>query len=227
MTDKRSLWLNNGIPFRDNWPLQVIIVLYVGFWNWLAVSPYSRFDWFLENLLIWATLVGLVGTYSRFAFTNLSYTLIALFLALHTWGAHYSYNENMVDVLLKQLLHAERDHYDRLVHFNFGLLLAYPIHEAMGAWTRLRSRWLYVMTCTIVLALGAFYELIEMWVAMIVAPEIGTLFLGTQGDPWDAQHDMELALYGAVLAMLVTGLINKRRTGVQSSKRSMKVSNGG
>ncbi|MFD0693764.1 DUF2238 domain-containing protein [Paenibacillus sp. GCM10027628] len=205
--------MNHRVPLKKNRPLQFMIVAYTGIWIWMAISPYSRFDWVLENLLIWAALIGLVCMYFRFAFSNLSYALIALFLVLHTVGAHYSYNENVVDIWLKQILHSERDNYDRLVHFSFGLLLAYPIREALGAWTRLGSRWLYVITCTVVLALGAFYELIEMWVAMIVAPEIGTLFLGTQGDPWDSQHDMEVALYGAILAMLVTALVKKLKSG--------------
>jgi putative membrane protein len=203
--------MNTKIPFRTNRLLHLMILVYVGIWIWMAVEPYSRFDWFLENLLIWVTLLLLIGTYYRFAFSNLSYGLIALFLLLHTVGAHYSYNENAVDVWLKFIFHSERNNYDRLVHFSFGLLLAYPIREVMRAWTDLGNKWLYGMTCTIVLAFGAFYELIEMWVAMIVAPEIGTMFLGTQGDPWDSQHDMELALYGAVIAMIVTVICRRRR----------------
>lgn len=201
----------HSIPFTRNWFLQILISIYVGIWVWLAVSPYSRFDWVLENLLIWAALIGLVSTYKLFSFSNLSYTWIFLFLLLHTVGAHYSYNENIVDRWLKLILHSERDPYDRLVHFSFGLLLAYPIREAMHAWTQLGRRWLYVITCVIVLAMGAFYELIEMWVALLVAPEIGTLFLGTQGDPWDTHHDMELALYGAVIAMGITAIRRKIR----------------
>ncbi|MDR6881834.1 DUF2238 domain-containing protein [Bacillus sp. 3255] len=195
--------------FRSNTTLHILIILYAALWIWMAYAPYSRFDWMLENLLIWATLIGLVSTYKRMTFSNLSYALIALFLALHTVGAHYSYNENLVDVWLRWLLHSERDNYDRLVHFSFGLLLAYPLREALRAWTPLGRKWLYVMTCVMILALGAFYELIEMWVALLVAPEIGTLFLGTQGDPWDTHHDMELALYGAILAMAATAAASR------------------
>ncbi|MEW9700013.1 DUF2238 domain-containing protein [Paenibacillus sp. SI8] len=201
--------MNTKIPFAKNWLLHLIIVVYAGLWIWLAIAPYSRFDWVLENLLIWAVLIALVSTYYHFAFCNLSYALIAIFLLLHTVGAHYSYNENVVDIWLKQIFHTERDNYDRLVHFGYGLLLAYPIREVMRAWTALGSKWLYVITCTIVLATGALYELIEMWVAHIVAPEIGTMFLGIQGDPWDSHHDMELALYGAVLAMVVNAVCKR------------------
>ncbi|NEW04600.1 DUF2238 domain-containing protein [Paenibacillus sp. SYP-B3998] len=194
------------IPFKQNWQLHLIMAIFIGVWIWMAVAPYNRFDWFLENLLIWATLLLLAGTYNQFVFCNFSYALIALFLLLHTLGAHYSYNENVIDIWLKLIFHSERDHYDRLVHFSFGLLLAYPIREVMRAWTSLGSKWLYAITCIFVLAMGAFYELIEMWVALMVAPEIGTMFLGTQGDPWDSQHDMELALYGSIIAMLLTAV---------------------
>jgi len=198
------------IPFRENRYLHGIIVLYTVFWAWMAIAPYSRFDWVLENLLIWLALLVLLVLHRQFAFSNASYTLIALFLALHTLGAHYSYNENIVDFWMKLLFHTPRDNYDRIVHFSFGLLLAYPLREALAVWTGLRRSWLSVITCTVVLALGAFYELIEMWVAHMVAPEIGTLFLGTQGDPWDSQHDMEVALYGAVIAMLATAVVRGR-----------------
>lgn len=210
MKEMENIGQNQAKTFGSNWPLHVMIVLYAGLWIWMAIAPYSRFDWVLENLLIWAALIALISTYRLIQFSNMSYALIGLFLALHTVGAHYSYNENIVDVWLKLVLHSERDNYDRLVHFSFGLLLAYPLREAMSMWTELSRRWLYVMTCVTILALGAFYELIEMWVALLVAPEIGTLFLGTQGDQWDTHHDMELALYGAVIAMVVTAVLRRR-----------------
>lgn len=196
-------------PFKTNRVLQMIIIVWVIVWGCLAIHPNSRGDWVLENLLIWAALIGLISTYRAFAFTNVSYGFLASFLLLHSIGAHYSYNGTGLDDWLSSLTGSERDNYDRLVHFCFGLLCAYPIWEGLCAWTQLGRRWIYGMTCVIVLAMGAFYELIEMWVALIVAPEIGTLFVGAQGDPWDAQHDMELALYGAILAMVIT-TIGKR-----------------
>lgn len=209
--------------FAKNHVLQVIILVWLGVWGWLAIDPYSRGDWVLENLLIWAALLALVMTYRVFVFTNVTYGLLAIFLLLHAFGAHYSYNGTWIDGWIRSLFGVERDSYDRLVHFSFGLLCAYPIWEGFRAWTRLGRRWLYVMTCVIVLAMGAFYELIEMWVAMIVAPEIGTLFVGAQGDPWDAQHDMELALYGAILAMAVTFVWKRWRDGNTKGKTEIEI----
>ncbi|UJF31906.1 DUF2238 domain-containing protein [Paenibacillus hexagrammi] len=209
--EEQSHWLSRGILFGKNRILQVIITAFTLIWIYLAIKPYSRYDWVLENLLIWAAVVFLAVMYRFFRFSNLSYLLIAIFLYLHAVGAHYSYNENIVDVWMKQLFHAKRDNFDRVVHFSYGLLLAYPLREALKVWTKLGNAWLNVLTCMIILATGAFYELIEMWVAMIVAPEIGTLFLGTQGDPWDSQHDMELALYGSILAMVVAAVVRRIR----------------
>lgn len=197
------------LPFRANRALHAMLMVFGGIWLWLAVSPYSRYDWVLENLLIWLALLVLVISYRYFQFTNLSYALMTLFLLFHAVGAHYSYNETFMDPWLKQLFHVQRNPYDRLVHFSYGLLLAYPIRELIMVWAKISGWWTYAFACTIVLATGAFYELIEMWVALLVAPEIGTLFLGTQGDPWDTQHDMELALYGAVLAMGAAALVKR------------------
>jgi putative membrane protein len=101
--------------------------------------------------------------------------------------------------------------FDRIVHFCYGLLMAYPLREVMLRVVKLKGFWAYAFTVTILLATGAFYELIEMWAALIVAPEIGTLLLGTQGDPWDTQHDMAAALYGATMAMIITVLVKKIR----------------
>ncbi|MDF2960067.1 MAG: hypothetical protein K0S39_1802 [Paenibacillus sp.] len=192
------------LPFKSNRLLQAVLAAYTVFWAVMAIEPFNRFNWFLENLLVFATILVLAVTYRSFALSNWSYLLIAVFLSLHTFGANYSYNTTPLDSWLRELFHTERDGYDRIVHFSYGLLLAYPIRELFVRTVGQIGFWAYAMPVVFVLASGAFYELIEMWVAFIVAPEIGTLFLGTQGDPWDTQHDIELALYGAVIAMMLT-----------------------
>jgi putative membrane protein len=184
--------------------LWVVVIPYLVLWIVMAINPYNRFDWMLENLLIWAVVIVLIATCRIYRFSLVSYVLIAVFLSLHTIGAHYSYNSTPLDVWLHHLFTLQRDPYDRVVHFSYGLLLAYPIRELLLRNMNITKLGSSIISITIILASGAFYELIEMWVALLVAPEIGTLFLGTQGDPWDTQHDMELAMYGAVLAMLVT-----------------------
>ncbi|WP_248930115.1 DUF2238 domain-containing protein [Paenibacillus hamazuiensis] len=196
--------LSSSLPLRSNRALLCMTAVYGAFWGWMAVSPSSRYDWFLENLLIFATLIALAATYRRFAFSNRSYAMTALFLALHTWGAHYSYGSMPIEAWLQSITGSTRDNYDRIVHFCYGLLLAHPIFEFLLRYAKLGRGTAYIFSATVILASGAFYELIEMWVAHLVAPEIGTLFIGTQGDEWDTQHDMELALYGAIIALSVT-----------------------
>ncbi|NGQ93616.1 DUF2238 domain-containing protein [Brevibacillus sp. SYP-B805] len=199
-------------PFRKNKCLQGMLSVYAIFWLWMAIEPVDRFDWVLENLLIFAAAMALSLTYRIFAISNLSYFLILLFLSLHTIGAHYTYTTTPVDAILNDWFHFSRNNFDRVVHFSFGLLIAFPTLEFLMRAARMVGIWPHLMTVVSILAAGAFYELIEMWVAQMVAPEIGTLFLGTQGDPWDTQQDMALALYGSTLTVCVTAVVKRGRS---------------
>lgn len=199
------------IAFRQNWFLQGLILLYLVFWVATAIHPYYRFGWWLENLLIFASVGLAVGTYRRYPFSNLSYLCFVLFLSLHTLGASYSYTTTPIDVLLHRLFHFERDMFDRVVHTAFGLLMAYPLWEWLVRTVRVERRWAYLLTVVAILSAGAFYELIEMWVANLVDPASGQLFLGTQGDVWDTQRDMAVALYGAAITMAATALVHALR----------------
>ncbi|MBW7476002.1 DUF2238 domain-containing protein [Paenibacillus oenotherae] len=196
--------LGTDIPFRVNWLLQGAVAAYLVLWIVLSIEPYSMFNWWLENLLTIAAVCGLAISYRWFRLCNLSYLCIIGFITLHTIGAHYSYHTTPIDAWLHEQFQFERDHYDRIVHCAFGVLIAFPVYEWLLRAAHIRRALSRVLTAAIILALGAFYELIEMWVALIMAPDRGTLFVGTQGDPWDAQHDMELALYGAAFTMIVT-----------------------
>jgi len=208
MQKNHRIWLDTSLPFTRDPLLFGMIVLYAVFWGWMAIEPYAWSNWWLENLLVLAACAVLGLTFKRFRFTNVSYALITIFLALHTLGAHYSYNTTPIDRLLHYWFGFERDNFDRVVHTAFGLLIAYPVWECSVRIIGLKRKWAYVCTPLLILAFGALYELIEMWVALLVAPEVGTRFLGTQGDVWDAQHDMEVALYGAVAAMVVQGAMS-------------------
>jgi putative membrane protein len=200
----RTADLAPPVPFRQNRFLHAVILVYLAFWVATAINPYYRFGWWLENILVFLSVGLAVATYRRFPFSNLSYLCFMLFLALHTLGAYYSYTTTPIDVLLHKLFSFERDMFDRVVHMGFGLLMAYPVWEWLVRAVRIEQRWAYFMTIVAVLAAAGFYELIEMWVAKIVDPESGTLFLGTQGDVWDAQQDIAVALYGSLAAVAVT-----------------------
>lgn len=170
-------------------------------WLWLAVEPVNRRDWLLENVLALSGVGLLLLTYRRFQFSNLSYGLIAVFLTLHAIGAHYTYAEVPFGSWLKDALHLSRNPFDRIVHFAFGLLLVYPLRELLMRLAHIRGFWSYYLPASAILAQSGLFEVIEAMVAMIVSPELGALYLGTQGDEWDAQKDMMAAFVGALIAL--------------------------
>lgn len=193
-----------------NGPVLVMVIWLLLLWLVTAIEPFNRRDWFLENLLVFFYGGLLTVTWRRFRFSVLSYLLFTVFMSLHLVGAHYTYAEVPFGFWLQDVLDLARNHYDRLVHFAFGLLIAYPLREWLLRVTGVRRGWSYFMTVALVLAFSGFYEVMEGVVAMIVSPELGAAYLGTQGDEWDAHHDMFLALSGAVTAMVVTATVSRR-----------------
>jgi len=177
----------NPIPFRDNRLLQGLVLWLGIFWIVTALGPLDRRDWFLENLLVFTYAAVLILSYRKFTFSNLSYGLFTVFLSLHLIGAHYTYSEVPFGYWLQQALDLSRNHYDRIVHFAYGLLIAYPFREILLRAARVSMHWSYFLSVTAVLAFSAFFEILEAIVAIIVSPELGAKYLGTQGDEWDAQ----------------------------------------
>lgn len=201
-----------SVTFRQNRLLQGLAAWYSLFWIWMAIAPRDRQDWLLENLLALLLVGVLVATYRKFQFSDLSYLLITLFMTLHAVGAHYTYAEVPLGFWLKDAFGLSRNHFDRLVHFAFGLLLAYPLREVMVRLAGLRQTpWSYIVPVALVQAGSDLFEIIEALVAQMVSPELGAAYLGTQGDEWDAQKDMTAALVGGILAMLITALLPRRR----------------
>ncbi len=178
------------------------------FWVWSAYDPASRGIWLLENILvlIFVPLLFIIGKYFRLS--NVSYTLIAIYLCLHLMGAHYTYVETPLGYWLGDILGMERNMYDRFVHFSFGFLLAYPMREAFVRIARARGLWGYYIPVDITFAFSACYEIFE-WLAMAILGEANTLaFLAAQNDIWDAQKDMTAAGLGAIVMMLVVLAVN-------------------
>lgn len=189
---------------RHNLPLQLMVLWLVALWILTAIKPWYPRDWLLENLLVFIYAALLAATYRRFAFSNRSYALFTVFLSLHLVGAHYTYAEVPFGFWLQDTLALSRNHYDRLVHFAFGLLIAYPFREILLRAAGLRLSWSYFMPVLTVLGFSGFYEALEALTAMIVSPELGAAYLGTQGDEWDAPKDSMLAMSGAIVAMGLT-----------------------
>jgi putative membrane protein len=152
----------------------------------------------------------LAATARPFPLSRISYTLIFLFLCLHTLGSHYTYSEVPYAEWFPWLGRGERNHYDRFVHFSYGLLLAYPIRELFLRVAGVRGFWGYFLPFDLTMSTSMIYELIEWGAAVAFGGDLGVAYLGSQGDPWDAHKDMALASLGALIAMTLTALINLR-----------------
>lgn len=187
-------------------------------WLALAVAPLHRQDWVLENVLVLLALPIFVASYRHHLFSRLSWVLIFLFLCLHEIGAHYTYSEVPYDAWWRTLTgHTfneyfgwQRNHFDRLIHFGYGLLLACPFREIFLRIANARGFWGYFLPLDVIMSSSLLYELIEWLAAEVLGSEVGQAYLGTQGDIWDAHKDMALASLGAIIAMLITAIIHYR-----------------
>jgi putative membrane protein len=194
-------------------------VLFGLLWVALAINPRYRQDWALENALSVAFVAALVLFRHRLPLSRLSYTALVLFLTLHTIGAHYTYAEVPYDQwsraltgrALSDLLGWERNHYDRVVHFSYGFLFAYPIRQILTEVAGVRGIWGYYLPFAVTSSSSADFELIEWGAATVFGGDLGIAYLGTQGDVWDAQKDMALAAVGALLSMTLVALGNAWR----------------
>jgi len=194
----------------------ILVILFAAVWAALAIAPYDRHDWALENALVAVFAVILAASFRFLPLSRVSYTLIFLFLCLHEVGAHYTYSEVPYDAWIKALtgrslnagLGWDRNDYDRIVHFSYGLLLAYPIRELFLRVADVRGFWGYFFPLDVTMSTSMLFELFEWLAAEVFGGDLGVAYLGTQGDVWDAQKDMALASLGALIAMIVTVLIN-------------------
>ncbi|EJM63452.1 putative membrane protein [Pseudomonas sp. GM49] len=189
----------------------LLIVVVSGF------SPGSRVDWALENLLV-LLLVGTLVAVSRwFRLSATSITLVFAFLCVHELGAHYTYSLVPYDQWSSAWLGfsfdrasgVHRNHYDRLVHLSYGLLLAYPVREVLWCLTPLRGFWLFFVTLNIMLSTSAVYELVEWIGGAFLGNDTANAFVGAQNDPWDSQKDMAIAVAGAFASLLLVSLRGK------------------
>jgi putative membrane protein len=193
--------------------LLVLLGIYLISFGLLSINPHDRGDWALENLFPVGQLTAVIISYKYFKFTRLSYYMIFFYLFVQSWGGHFTYAEAAPFNWVRDYFQLERNHYDRVAHFMLGFLLGIPIREILMQVVQASRRWIAFLTGSIVLAIGAFYELIEWWVAVLATPNLGDKFLGTQGDIWDTQWDMFLALAGAVLTIMVFSRRHDRELG--------------
>lgn len=185
--------------------------LFTTFWVSCFSGTTDLANWWIENLLVIIFVSALLATYRRFAFSDLSYLFILAFLMLHVYGAKYAYADNPLGFWLQRIFHTIRNPYDRIVHTSFGLLMAYPMRELLIRRFRINPRYAWILPVELVLSLSGLFELIEWSIADVFFPAHGASYVGTQGDIWDAQKDMCVATFGAVVAMTAGWLVSRRR----------------
>lgn len=197
----------NRVPVRKNMWLITFASAFVLVWANSLIGTTNISNWFLENTLTFIFVIFLVVSNKKYQFSDLSYLLICVYLCLHVYGSKYTYAENPFGYWLQYAFQMSRNHYDRIVHFCFGFLLAYPMREMFLKWLSY-PRWVaWILPIEITLSISAFYELIEWAVADLFFKSMGDSYLGTQGDVWDAQKDIFLAFCGAILATTIVSLI--------------------
>ena len=196
-------------PFKSNRWVQVFLIIFLAIWANSLIGTTDISNWFLENILVFGFLAFLFGTYKKFQFSDLTYLLICIYLCLHVYGSKHTYADNPFGFWLQDALDLSRNHYDRIVHFSFGFLLAYPMREMFLKWLKFPSWVAWLLPIEIVLSVSGFYEIIEWLVADIFFAAQGDAYLGTQGDVWDAQKDIALATVGAILATTIVSSIKK------------------
>lgn len=194
-----GFWLA-GLLRKTSRP-KMLSLIFIITWIALAIRPKYPRDWILENLLVIAAVPVIYFAGRKNYFSNTTFLLIFIYLMLHIAGAHYTYAENPIGRIIGRWFGWKRNHYDRIVHFLFGLLLTQPVFEIVNRHISSQKGWKYAFSFAIIFSAGSIYELIEWLTALVVSPELGTAYLGTQGDEWDAQKDMAFQLLGSLGAL--------------------------
>jgi len=185
-------------------------------WAVLAIQPVDRSVWMLENVLTLIGMAMMTASYWRFPLSRLSYAFIFVFGVLHALGAHYTYSlvpyddwaRSVFGFSIDRLLGFERNQYDRLIHFLWGVLVSYPAREVFVRIARVTGFWGYSLPLLLIMASSVLYEMIEWFAAVVFGGDLGMQYLGTQGDIWDGHKDMALATLGAIFTMTLAAVIN-------------------
>jgi putative membrane protein len=176
-----------------------------------AVHPYEMGTWWMEVFPIFIAVPMLAATYRRFPLTPLAYTLIFVHACILMLGGHYTYARVPLGYWIQHALNFSRNPYDRIGHLAQGFVPAIIAREILLRRTPLRpGGWLFFIVCSICLAISACYEFVEWWAALL-GGAAATDFLGTQGDVWDTQWDMLMALVGSILAQVSLARVHDRQ----------------
>ncbi|HLC59995.1 MAG TPA: DUF2238 domain-containing protein [Candidatus Nanoarchaeia archaeon] len=180
---------------------------YVAVWILLAINVVDRFTWFLENIVIFIFVPIIILVHRKMKFSNWTCTLITVYLIIHTIGAHYTYSQTPFFSYFGSHKF-QRDNYDRVTHFTFGFILYYPVREFIMKISAQRKFLSYYIPWAIIVSFSALYEIWEWMTAVIFSPQRVEAFMGIQGDIFDTQKDMMLAVIGATIAAFMIFLKN-------------------
>jgi putative membrane protein len=185
----------------------VLLCLFLAVAVVLGIEPYDRSDWLLENALVVLVLAVVLAGQRRRPLSGGACVALFAFLLLHEVGAHYTYSQvpwaQWWQALTSMAPSPTRNPFDRAVHLAYGLLMAPAVADWTAARTPLRGHALRVVVVALLTAGSALYEMIEWVAAEAFGGELGAAYLGTQGDQWDAQKDMAIALAGSLLWALL------------------------
>ncbi len=184
----------------------IINLLFLFFTSYTYLFCTDVQDWLIENILVAVFLIYLNGQYlwGNFRFNTLSYIYIYSFLALHEWGAQYCYSSHPYGFALQYTYGLQRNAYDRLVHTSFGLLLYYPLRFIFHYKYKMQLNKIPIKALEFILCFASIFELIEFAVANYIFPdELGKTYVGTQGDIWDAQKDILVAIIGCAVTIVL------------------------
>ncbi|MBM3884236.1 MAG: DUF2238 domain-containing protein [Gemmatimonadetes bacterium] len=202
-----------------------MLAVFAGWWLLLAIDPLYRQDWFLENVLVLVAIPLLVRRHRTLPLSRRAYTGLFVFLMLHEVGAHYTYSLVPYDAAahavagtsISGLLGFERNHFDRVMHLLYGVLLTPAALDLIDARTTARGGWRPLFAGTILASHAVAYEVVEWLAAEAFGGDLGAAYLGTQGDSFDAPKDMALAVAGSVIAL---AWFSRPRRGSSSAPRS-------
>lgn len=198
------------VPFYQNPLLMSLAATFTAFWLLSFKGTTDLVNWYIENILVVLFAIVLITTYRKFQFSNLSYLFIFLFLLLHTYGAKYAYADNPLGGWMQLRWHLVRNPYDRIVHTSFGLLMTYPIRELLMRRLDVSPKMIWFLPVEMILSLAGLFELVEWSIADVFFPAHGKNYVGTQGDIWDAQKDMVVAVLGSILISAVAWVLKKK-----------------
>jgi putative membrane protein len=201
-----------------NTKTQIILIVCAIVWVACAINPHDFEAWLLEQFATLCALAVLAWcVYHRIHFTTSSQISIALLFIVHTIGTHFTYSltpydsflQSLAGFSLNDLCGWERNHYDRFVHLLYGVCLALPVAGVLIQRLQISTFTARFLAFHIIVSTSAIYELIEWTAAVLFGGDLGTLYLGTQGDIWDAQADIAIAAAGQLVVYAACFVVSK------------------